>query len=47
MALLDVALAADDVVFVDSTSSPSGNDLISLGALNADTTVFSVTAQST
>ena len=40
MALLDVALAASNVVYVDTETSPNEQDLIDLGALSSDTTVY-------
>jgi hypothetical protein len=40
MALLDVALGQSDVVYVDTTDSPGESDLVSVGALNSDTTVY-------
>jgi hypothetical protein len=40
MALLDVALAQANVVYVDTTTAPDSTDLADAGVLSADTTVY-------
>lgn len=40
MALIDTALGQTDVVYVDTTETHTQADLISLGVLSADTTVY-------
>lgn len=40
MALIDLALLSDEKVYVDTSTNPTTANLIGLGALNAETTVY-------
>lgn len=40
MALIDLALAEDNVSYVDASSNPSETDLVNAGVLSADTVVY-------
>lgn len=40
MALIDLALLADNITYIDASTNPTGTDLINAGVLSADTTVY-------